>query len=186
MGGIGLFHWTPGDRFGAPQRLHWTGESALQLWDAGAGGLPQVLRLMQQAEKFGRPIPDLLDTPGAYPAKRLKERGQGEAIARCMAQLSGLTVPVIAMVTGEGSSGGALALGVANRLLMLENAVYSVLSPEGFASILWKDASRSNEACEVMKLTAQDLADAGIVDEVIPEPLGCAARPPSIVPKHRP
>lgn len=102
-----------------------------------------------------------MDTPGAYPGKEAEERGQGEAIARCMAQLSGLTVPVIAVVTGEGSSGGALALGVANRLLMLENAVYSVLSPEGFASILWKDASRSNEACEVMKLTAQDLADAG-------------------------
>lgn len=142
----------------------------------GPEGYRKALRLMQQAEKFGRPILTFLDTPGAYPGKEAEERGQGEAIARCMAQLSGLTVPVIAVVTGEGSSGGALALGVANRLLMLENAVYSVLSPEGFASILWKDASRSNEACEVMKLTAQDLADAGIVDEVIPEPLGGAQR----------
>ena len=105
-----------------------------------------------------------------------EERGQGEAIARNLMEMSGLTVPVIAVVTGEGSSGGALALGVANHILMLENAVYSVLSPEGFASILWKDSSRSGEACELMKLTAQDLYNDGIVEEVIPEPLGGAQR----------
>ena len=117
-----------------------------------------------------------IDTPGAYPGKDAEERGQGEAIARNLMEMSGLTVPVIAVVTGEGSSGGALALGVANHILMLENAVYSVLSPEGFASILWKDASRSGEACEMMKLTAQDLYSDGIVEQVIPEPLGGAQR----------
>ena len=139
-------------------------------------GYRKALRLMRQAEKFGRPVITFIDTPGAYPGKEAEERGQGEAIARNLAEMSSLSVPVIAVVTGEGSSGGALALGVANRILMLENAVYSVLSPEGFASILWKDASRSGEACEIMKLTAQDLYQDGIVDEVIPEPLGGAQR----------
>ena len=139
-------------------------------------GYRKALRLMKQAEKFGRPILTFIDTPGAYPGKDAEERGQGEAIARNLMEMSGLTVPVLAVVTGEGSSGGALALGVANHILMLENAVYSVLSPEGFASILWKDASRSGEACEMMKLTAQDLYRGGIVEEVIPEPVGGAQR----------
>ena len=139
-------------------------------------GYRKALRLMEQAEKFGRPIITFIDTPGAYPGKEAEERGQGEAIARNLAEMSGLTVPIISVVTGEGSSGGALGLGVANRILMLENAVYSVLSPEGFASILWKDSSRSGEACEIMKLTAQDLLEDGIVEEVIPEPLGGAQR----------
>ena len=139
-------------------------------------GYRKALRLMKQAEKFGRPIITFIDTPGAYPGKDAEERGQGEAIARNLMEMSGLTVPVIAVVTGEGSSGGALALGVANHILMLENAVYSVLSPEGFASILWKDSSRSGEACEMMKLTAQDLYRGGIVEEVIPEPVGGAQR----------
>ena len=139
-------------------------------------GYRKALRLMKQAEKFGRPIITFIDTPGAYPGKDAEERGQGEAIARNLMEMSGLTVPVLAIVTGEGSSGGALGLGVANHILMLENAVYSVLSPEGFASILWKDASRSGEACTMMKLTAQDLYADGIVEEIIPEPLGGAQR----------
>lgn len=139
-------------------------------------GYRKALRLMKQAEKFGRPIITFIDTPGAYPGKEAEERGQGEAIARNLMEMSGLTVPIIAVVTGEGSSGGALALGVANHILMLENAVYSVLSPEGFASILWKDSSRSGEACELMKLTAQDLYRDGIVEEIIPEPVGGAQR----------
>ena len=176
LGGVGLFHGRPVTVIGHRKGSTLQENLRCNFGMPGPEGYRKALRLMQQAEKFGRPILTFLDTPGAYPGKEAEERGQGEAIARCMAQLSGLTVPVIAVVTGEGSSGGALALGVANRLLMLENAVYSVLSPEGFASILWKDASRSNEACEVMKLTAQDLADAGIVDEVIPEPLGGAQR----------
>lgn len=139
-------------------------------------GYRKALRLMKQAEKFGRPIITFIDTPGAYPGKEAEERGQGEAIARNLAEMSGLTVPIISVVTGEGSSGGALGIGVANRILMLENAVYSVLSPEGFASILWKDSSRSGEACDIMKLTAQDLLADGVVEEVIPEPLGGAQR----------
>ena len=111
-----------------------------------------------------------MDTPGAYPGKEAEERGQGEAIAQCLALMSALEVPTIAIVTGEGGSGGALALAAANRVLMLEHAVYSVLSPEGFASILWKDASRAGEACVVMKLTAQDLRRGGIVQGVLREP----------------
>ena len=140
----------------------------------GPEGYRKALRLMKQAEKFGRPVVTFIDTPGAYPGKEAEERGQGEAIARNLAEMSSLTVPVIAVVTGEGSSGGALALGVANRVLMLENAIYSVLSPEGFASILWKDASRHEEACDVMKLTAQDLLNFKVIDEIVPEPLGGA------------
>ena len=142
----------------------------------GPEGYRKALRVMKQAEKFRRPIITFIDTPGAYPGKDAEERGQGEAIARNLMEMSGLTVPIIAVVTGEGSSGGALALGVANHILMLENAVYSVLSPEGFASILWKDSSRSGEACELMKLTAQDLYRDGIVEEIIPEPVGGAQR----------
>ena len=144
-------------------------------------GYRKARRLMAQAEKFGRPIITFIDTPGAYPGLEAEARGQGEAIARCLADMSMLTVPVIAVVTGEGGSGGALALGVANEVLMLEHAVYSVLSPEGFAAILWKDSSRSGEACDVMKLTAQDLHTLGVIDGIIPEPLGGAHRDPQAV-----
>ena len=141
-------------------------------------GYRKALRLMEQAEKFGRPIITFIDTPGAYPGMEAEEHGQGEAIARNLAAMSSLHVPVIAVVTGEGNSGGALAISVANQILMLENAVYSVLSPEGFASILWKDANRHEEACEVMKLTARDLREAGVADHLIPEPLGGAQTDP--------
>ena len=141
-------------------------------------GYRKALRLMEQAEKFGRPIITFVDTPGAYPGMEAEEHVQGEAIARNLAAMSSLHVPVIAVVTGEGNSGGALAISVANQILMLENAVYSVLSPEGFASILWKDAGRHEEACEVMKLTARDLREAGVADHLIPEPLGGAQTDP--------
>ncbi len=141
-------------------------------------GYRKALRIMKQAEKFGRPIITFIDTPGAYPGLEAEEHGQGEAIAQNLAAMSALHVPVIAVVTGEGSSGGALAIGVANKLLMLENAIYSVLSPEGFASILWKDSSRSGEAAEVMRLTAGDLLEAGVADAVISEPLGGAQTDP--------
>ena len=141
-------------------------------------GYRKALRIMKQAEKFGRPIITFIDTPGAYPGLEAEEHGQGEAIAQNLAAMSALHVPVIAVVTGEGSSGGALAIGVANKLLMLENAVYSVLSPEGFASILWKDSSRSGEAAEVMRLTAGDLLEAGVADALISEPLGGAQTDP--------
>ena len=137
-------------------------------------GYRKALRLMQQAEKFHRPIITLIDTSGAYPGMKAEEHGQGEAIARCLYGMSGLTVPVIAVITGEGNSGGALALAVSDRVLMLENAVYAILSPEGFASILYKDASRAGEAAEVMKMTAPELQALGVIDGIIPEPEGGA------------
>lgn len=128
------------------------------------------IRFMKQSEKFKRPIITFIDTKGAYPGIGAEERGQGEAIASSMLEMAKVKVPVIAIVIGEGSSGGALALGLGNKVLMLENAIYSILSPEGYASILWKDASRAKEAAEKMKLTAQDLYDLKIIDEIIKEP----------------
>ncbi|MCC8066243.1 MAG: acetyl-CoA carboxylase carboxyltransferase subunit alpha, partial [Clostridiales bacterium] len=133
-------------------------------------GYRKSLRLMKQAEKFGRPILLFVDTPGAFCGTEAEERGQGEAIARSLYEMSALRVPILSIVTGEGGSGGALALAVANEVWMMENAVYSVLSPEGFAAILWKDGKRASEAADVMRLTAQELCEAGIVDRVIPEP----------------
>lgn len=130
------------------------------------------IRFMKQAEKFNRPVITFIDTKGAYPGIDAEERGQGEAIARSMYELSKLEVPVIAIVVGEGSSGGALALGVADKILMLENAIYSILSPEGYSSILWKDGDRKKEAAEKMKLTAKDLYDFEVIDEIIKEPFG--------------
>lgn len=144
-------------------------------------GYRKAQRLMRQAEKFKRPIITFIDTPGAYPGIEAEARGQGEAIASCLALMSRLTVPTIAVVTGEGGSGGALALGVADRIFMLENAVFSVLSPEGFATILWKDASRSHEAAEIMGLTAQDLLTLGVIDGIIHEPPNGAHEEPASV-----
>ena len=133
-------------------------------------GYRKALRLMKQAEKFGRPVICFVDTPGAFCGLEAEERGQGEAIARNLFELSGLKVPVLSVVIGEGGSGGALAMAVADEVWMLENAVYSVLSPEGFASILWKDSKRASEAADVMKLTAGDLKRLGIIEQVISEP----------------
>ena len=130
-------------------------------------GYRKALRLMKQAEKFGRPIITFIDTPGAYPGIGAEERGQGEAIARNMLEMSQLKVPIICIVIGEGSSGGALAIAVGDRIIMLENAVYSILSPEGFASILYKDASKAKEAAENMKITAKDLKNLNIIDKII-------------------
>ena len=144
-------------------------------------GYRKAQRLMAQAEKFGRPIITFVDTPGAYPGLEAEAEGQGQAIAASLALMSSLTVPVIAVVIGEAGSGGALALAVGNRVILLENAVYSVLSPEGFASILWKDAGRADEAAEVMKLTAADLLRLGVADQVIPEPEGGAQNDPKAV-----
>ena len=147
----------------------------------GPEGYRKALRLMKQAEKFGRPIITFIDTPGAHPGIEAETNGQSQAIATNLAKMSALKVPVIAIVTGEGSSGGALAIGVANSVLMLENAVYSILSPEGYATILWKDSTRSDEACSMMKLTAQDLKDFHVIDEIIPEPIGGAHLNPKLV-----
>ena len=132
----------------------------------------KALRFMKQAEKFKRPIITFIDTKGAYPGIGAEERGQGEAIARNLMEMSNLKTPIIAIVIGEGSSGGALARGVGDKILMLENAIYSILSPEGYSSILWKDSSRAEEAAGIMKLTAGDLFQFGIVDEVLTEPVG--------------
>lgn len=130
----------------------------------------KAIRFMEQAEKFNRPVITFIDTKGAYPGIGAEERGQGQAIASSMLKMAGLKVPIISIVIGEGSSGGALAIGVANKVFMLENAIYSILSPEGYASILWKDASRAEEAAEKMKLTAKDLYDLNVIDKIIDEP----------------
>ncbi len=132
----------------------------------------KAVRFMKQAEKFKRPIITFIDTKGAYPGIGAEERGQGEAIAKSMFEMAKFKVPIIAVVIGEGSSGGALALGVANKVFMLENAIYSILSPEGYSSILWKDGSKYKEAAEKMKLTAEDLFDLKIIDKIIEEPEG--------------
>lgn len=129
----------------------------------------KAIRFMKQAEKFKRPVITFIDTKGAYPGIEAEERGQGEAIAKSMFEMARLKVPVISIVIGEGSSGGALAIGVANKVFMLENAIYSILSPEGYSSILWKDPNRYKEAAEKMKLTAKDLYELNIIEKIIPE-----------------
>ena len=132
-------------------------------------GYRKALRLMKQAEKFGRPVVTFINTAGAYPGVGAEERGQGEAIARNLFEMSDLKVPIIAIIIGEGGSGGALALAVADRVWMLENSIYAVLSPEGFASILWKDGTRAMEAAELMKITSYELLNMQVVDKVISE-----------------
>src|SRR5690606_13274146 len=137
-------------------------------------GYRKALRLMQMAARFGAPVITLIDTPGAYPGLGAEERGQSEALARNILEMSALPTPIIAVVIGEGGSGGALALGVGDRVLMFENSVYSVISPEGCAAILWKDASQRERAAEALKITGEDLLRLGLLDEVIPEPVGGA------------
>jgi len=142
------------------------------------GGYRKALRLMEHAHRFGLPILTFIDTPGAYPGVAAEEQGQGEAIARNLREMFMLEVPVIATVIGEGGSGGALAIGVGNRILMLEHSVYAVASPEACAAILWKDAGKRALAAEALKITAKDLQHLGIVDEIVPEPIGGAHRDP--------
>lgn len=137
-------------------------------------GYRKALRLMKLAEKFKRPVLCLIDTPGAYPGVDAEERGQAEAIARNLLEMAKLEVPIVAVVIGEGGSGGALALGVADRVLMMENAIYSVISPEGCASILWKDATQAPKAAAALKLTAPHLLELGVIDGIVKEPLGGA------------
>lgn len=141
-------------------------------------GYRKALRLMQLAEKYQKPVITFIDTPGAYPGLGAEERGQGEAIARNLFEMSRLSVPILSIVIGEGASGGALGIGVADRLVMLEHTWYSVITPEGCASILFRDATRASQAAEAMKVTAKDLLDMGIADRVVPEPLGGAHRNP--------
>jgi acetyl-CoA carboxylase carboxyl transferase subunit alpha len=139
-------------------------------------GYRKALRMMQLAEKFAKPIVTFIDTPGAYPGTGAEERGQAQAIAHNLRVMAGLTSPIVTIVTGEGGSGGALAIGMGNRVFMLEYAVYSVISPEGCAAILWSDASRAAEAAESMRITAPDLQRLGVIDGIVPEPVGGAHR----------
>jgi len=139
-------------------------------------GYRKALRLMQLAGKFGKPILSFIDTPGAYPGLGAEERGQAEAIARNLREMAGLPTPIVCVVTGEGGSGGALAIGVGNRVLMLEHAIYSVISPEGCAAILWGNAAKASEAAELMRVTAPDLLRLGVIDGIVPEPAGGAHR----------
>jgi acetyl-CoA carboxylase carboxyl transferase subunit alpha len=139
-------------------------------------GYRKAQRLMLLAERFGRPVITFIDTPGAYPGLGAEERGQSEAIAASLRLMARLAVPIVAVVIGEGGSGGALALGVADRILMLEHSVYSVISPEGCAAILWKSADKADDAANALKMTAKDLLALGVIDEIVPEPLGCAHR----------
>ena len=139
-------------------------------------GYRKALRLMQLAAKFRRPLVTFIDTPGAYPGLGAEERGQAEAVARNLREMAGLPTPIVAVVTGEGGSGGALAIGVADRVLMLEHAIYAVITPEGCAAILWSDAAKAPEAAEIMRITARDLLGLGVIDDIVPEPVGGAHR----------
>ena len=179
FGGVALFHGRPVTVIGTRKGQNLEENLRCNFGMPGPEGYRKALRLMHQAEKFHRPILTFIDTAGAYPGVEAEERGQGEAIARNLLEMSRLTVPVVAVITGEGNSGGALALAVADRVLMLENAVYAILSPEGFASILWKDAQRAGEAAELMQLTAPDLKRLGVIDGIVPEPSGGAQADPA-------
>ena len=169
LGGIAFYHGLPVTVIG-----HKKGSSTEENIDCNFGmaspeGYRKAARLMKQAEKFNRPVITIVDTPGAYPGLMAEANGQANAIAENLALMSGLKVPIIAVITGEGSSGGALGIAVADRVFMLENAVYSILSPEGFASILWKDSKKADEAAKLMKLTSEELLNYGIIDGIIKE-----------------
>ncbi len=170
VGGIASFHGMPVTVIGQEKGKNTKDNIKRNFGMPSPDGYRKALRLMKQAETFGRPVVCFVDTPGAFCGMEAEERGQGEAIARNLFEMSDLTVPVLSIVIGEGGSGGALAMAVANEVWMMENAVYSVLSPEGFASILWKDSKRADEAARVMKMTAAELKELGIIERVIPEP----------------
>ena len=172
IGGIGYFHDIPVTVIAQAKGKTLNENMKRNFGMSHPEGYRKALRLAKQAEKFHRPIITFVDTAGAYPGLGAEERGQAQSIAECLYEFSSLKTPVICVVISEGGSGGALALSVADRICMLENSVYSILSPEGFASILWKDASRAEEAAEVMKLTAKDLYDKEIVDYIVSEPIG--------------
>ena len=169
VGGIALFDGRPVTVIGEQKGRSTKENVARNFGMPKPEGYRKALRLMHQAEKFGRPIICFVDIAGAFCGMEAEERGQGEAIARNLMEMAGLKVPVLSILIGEGGSGGALALAVANEVWMLENSTYSILSPEGFASILWKDSKRASEAAEVMKMTARELREMGIVDKVVRE-----------------
>lgn len=169
VGGIARFNNQAVTVIGIQKGRNLAENLATNFGQPSPNGYRKALRLMKQAEKFGRPVITFINTAGAYPGIEAEERGQGEAIARNPLEMSDLKVPIIAFITGEGGSGGALALALANKVYILENAVYSVLSPEGFATILWKDGSRRDEAAELMKITAPHLLEMGLVDAIVSE-----------------
>lgn len=176
VGGLARFNDRPVVVFG-----HEKGHDTKSRLDRNFGmarpeGYRKAERLMDLADRFGLPVITLVDTPGAYPGKGAEERGQAEAIARCTAKCLEIGVPMVSVVIGEGGSGGAVAFATANRIAMLEHAIYSVISPEGCASILWKDAEKMREAAAALRLTAQDLLKLGVIDRIVPEPLGGAQR----------
>lgn len=174
IGGIGLYNGMPVTILGHQRGKDTKDNIYRNFGMAHPEGYRKALRLMKQAEKFNRPIICFIDTKGAYPGKAAEERGQSESIAKNLVEMAGLTVPVISIVIGEGGSGGALGLGVCNRLLMLENSTYSVISPEGAAALLWKDSGQAERAAESMRITGPDLLELGIVDTLIEEVLGGA------------
>jgi len=169
IGGIGYFSETPVTIIGIDKGKDIKDKLAKNFGMPHPEGYRKAMRLMKQAEKFGRPVICFVDTSGAYPGLEAEQRGQGEAIARNLAEMMALRVPVLSIIIGEGGSGGALALAVANFVAMAENAIYSVISPEGCASILWKDATRVADACKNLKCTAQDLLELGVIEKIIPE-----------------
>ncbi|MEM0977922.1 MAG: acetyl-CoA carboxylase carboxyltransferase subunit alpha [Pseudomonadota bacterium] len=176
MGGLARFEDTPVIVIGHEKGSDTNSRLKHNFGMARPEGYRKAIRLMEMADRFGLPIITLVDTPGAYPGKGAEERGQSEAIARSTEKLLQVTVPVVSVIIGEGGSGGAVAFATADRLAMLEHSIYSVISPEGCASILWKDAEKMREAAEALRLTAQDLYQLGVCDQVITEPLGGAQR----------
>ncbi len=178
IGGLGRLRGRPVMVIGHEKGTDTEGRIAHNFGMARPEGYRKAVRLMRLADRFGRPVITLIDTPGAYPGVGAEERGQAEAIARSIETCLSLRVPLVSAVIGEGGSGGAIALAVANRILMLEHAIYSVISPEGCASILWRSADRAEEAAAALKLTAEDLLKLGVIDRIVGEPTGGAHREP--------
>ena len=176
IGGLGRFRGHTTMVIGQEKGADTEGRVAHNFGMANPEGYRKTSRLLRLAERFQVPVLTLIDTPGAYPGIGAEERGQAEAIARCIEACLDVRVPVVALVIGEGGSGGAIALGVANRVLMMEHAIYSVISPEGCASILWRDAALAETAAEALRLTADDLHGLGVIDDIVPEPVGGAHR----------
>ncbi|MFA4884447.1 MAG: acetyl-CoA carboxylase carboxyltransferase subunit alpha [Desulfotomaculaceae bacterium] len=178
IGGIGRFNGRAVTVIGQLKGKDTKENLARNFGMAHPEGYRKAMRLMKQAEKFNRPVICFIDTPGAYPGIGAEERGQFEAIARSILVMSTLKVPIIAVVIGEGFSGGALGIGVGDRILMQEHSIYSVITPEGYASILWKDSTRNREAAETIRIIARDIQKLGVADKIVPEPMGGAQRDP--------
>ena len=176
IGGLGRFRGRTTMVIGQEKGADTEGRVAHNFGMANPEGYRKAARLLRLAERFQVPVLTLIDTPGAHPGVGAEERGQAEAIARCIETCLDVRVPVVALIIGEGGSGGAIALGVANRVLMMEHAVYSVISPEGCASILWRDSAHAEAAAEALRLTSEDLRELGVIDGIVPEPVGGAHR----------